>query len=275
MTIFNLGPRRQAAHLKILSLTASGLLALWLAIAFPASPDGAVSWRDRDYAIYYHAHQLFRCDPEELSESQLHDVERWCRCLRLTSQAQTSGVHSLTDDECQFVPQVLDELCTDTKQFAGYRPIYELCAQSLARRRSAIASKHEPPSRDRFAAGPDEVRAPGSWPEHDECHNQTAEDSVLAFHWVVLTSLAQVDHGETQVKGGLPPCHAQESAACGFYLDDDRQRWLNAGPAALDLDQCRQRGRDPPRDTNAPSGSAASKETKAPAGSAADERPGK
>jgi hypothetical protein len=48
----------------------------------------------------------------------------------------------------------------------------------------------------------------------------------LAFHWVVLASLAQVDYDETEVKRRLLPYYTQEAAACEFYLDDDRQQRL-------------------------------------------------
>jgi hypothetical protein len=133
----------------MLLLTAIGLVALRLAIAFPTERGDAVPWRDRDYILYYQAHQLFRCDPEELSESQLHDLDRWCRCVRITGRLEASGVQTLTDEECQFVLQVLDELCPDTELFAGFAPIYESCARSLAQRRSAVASNREWHSRDR------------------------------------------------------------------------------------------------------------------------------
>jgi|SRR5215469_10952423 len=145
-TIFNAMKRRHATRLEMLSLTALGLLALWLAIAFPAQRNDAASWRDRDYVFYFQAHELFQRDPEELSESQLHDLHRWCRCLNISGRQQVSGVQRLTDEECQFVVKVLDELCPNTDRFAGFRPIYESCAQRLARR-SAIASNHEPHSR--------------------------------------------------------------------------------------------------------------------------------
>jgi hypothetical protein len=142
-TISTAAKRRRMTRLEMLALTALGLVALRLAIAFPAQRGEEVAWRERDYVLYYQAHQLFKSDPEKLSEIQLYDLDRWCRSLALIARLRVSGVQSLTEEECQFVVQVLDEFCSDTHQFAGYRPIYESCAQSLARRRSVIALQRE------------------------------------------------------------------------------------------------------------------------------------
>jgi hypothetical protein len=66
--------------------------------------------------------------------------------LPLITRHDVSGVRSLTDEECQFVVQALDDLCPDSDRFAGFRRIHESCRQSLDRRLPAIASNHELPS---------------------------------------------------------------------------------------------------------------------------------
>src|SRR5579863_1337062 len=144
------GRRRRLSRLEILALTGLGLLAVQLAIAFPSARQEPALWRDRDYAVYYQAYQLFGRGPEDLSVSELHAVKRWSRCLWLVDKQQSSGVQSLTDEECEFVVEVLDDMCPDTDQFTRYRPIYESCLQSLDRRQGAIAANGElRPSHDR------------------------------------------------------------------------------------------------------------------------------
>jgi hypothetical protein len=143
------GQRRRVSHLEILSLTALALLAIELAIAFPAQRRDEILAPALDYVLYFQSHQLFQCDPEQLSERELNDLKQWCRCLRLTTRHDVSGVQSLTDEECQFVVQTLDDLCPDTAPFAGFRRIHQSCRQSLDHRQAAIASHRESPSHDR------------------------------------------------------------------------------------------------------------------------------
>jgi hypothetical protein len=132
-----------------LSLVAIGLVAWKLAVADPVdhAADGSpADRRVRDYLVYFHAHQLFQRGPDELNEDELDDVNRWCRCLRLMTLHQTSGVDCLTIDECRFVIDALDDFWPDLREYAGYRRIHESCAQRLAGGKlpAAIASVPAP-----------------------------------------------------------------------------------------------------------------------------------
>jgi hypothetical protein len=67
-----------------------------------------------------------------LDESQLDDVKRWCRCLRLAVRHAESGVRSLDDEESRFVLDTFDEFCPDRDELAGYRRIYDSCQRRLS-----------------------------------------------------------------------------------------------------------------------------------------------
>ena len=120
--------------LKGAGLTAVALLAFQLAAAFPArqSASSAASWRQKDYSIWFQSHQLFDCGPEELTESQLQYVRRWNSCLWIVAETETSGIQSLTDEECRFVVDVLTERDPNLAEHQAYRQIYEACRERLA-----------------------------------------------------------------------------------------------------------------------------------------------
>jgi hypothetical protein len=136
--------------LQWLFLTAFGLLALQLALAFPAHHHTGRSWRERDHLVCFYARQLFERDLEELSEAELDDAKRWCRCMQLIVNHEMSGVQSLTDEECRFVVDALDDLCPNVQNAAGYRRVYESCSKRLAvdSPPTTLASKREPYSSD-------------------------------------------------------------------------------------------------------------------------------
>jgi len=144
---FGGGDRSGTTWLQCIGLAIAALLAIQLIALFPAARSAGqdIPWRDRDYAIWYHAHQLFRCGPEELSETQLADVKRWYRCLLIVGEHEVSGHRSLTDEECQFVVDVLEEQCPNLESSA-YRQVYEECRQRLASKSGppAIASTRSP-----------------------------------------------------------------------------------------------------------------------------------
>ena len=133
------GNRRAATLLEALSLAAVALLALELAVAFPVSPHEATP-PERDYVLYFQAQQLFHCNPEELSEARQADLKRWCQCMPLTTRHNLAGIDSLTDEDCRFVVEVLDELCPETEAFAGFHRIRESCRQSVYCRQATIAA---------------------------------------------------------------------------------------------------------------------------------------
>ncbi|HWB08035.1 MAG TPA: hypothetical protein VG826_02235 [Pirellulales bacterium] len=122
--------RAGGRRLEALSLTLLTVLAVVAAVVFPARKRD-VSLRERDLVVYFQAHQLFQRDPEQLSETQLDDVKRWCRCLQLAARHETSGLESLDDDERQFVVRTLHAFCPDLDELPGYRRIYDSCRAGL------------------------------------------------------------------------------------------------------------------------------------------------
>jgi hypothetical protein len=112
-------------------LIAVGLLAFELAWHYPSFRH-ASSWREKDWLTWYHAHQLFRRDPEELAESELEDVRQWCRCLVLVDRYNKTGLNGLTDDECELVVETLEKLCPNLQEHGRFRPVYEACRRRLA-----------------------------------------------------------------------------------------------------------------------------------------------
>jgi hypothetical protein len=127
------GAARTMAEYIVLVVAAS--CALVIPRTWPVAGQAA-SWRERNWKVWYVAHQMYRRDPEELTEPQLDNVQRWCRCDKLCLQCVQAGIESLTDDECQFVAEVLWQLCPNLEEHLNYFPIYEACRQ-----RTAIALK--------------------------------------------------------------------------------------------------------------------------------------
>jgi hypothetical protein len=130
-TTARVGERQAASRLETLSLVVLGFMAVKAALAFPAQGPGLVSLPKDDLVLRFQAHQLFQRDPEELSETQLHDVRRWYRCMQLATRHQTSGRESLNDEERRFVVDTLKEFCPDLEELAGYRRIYDSCRGGL------------------------------------------------------------------------------------------------------------------------------------------------
>lgn len=92
----------------------------------------STSWRERDWKIWHQAHQLYRCDPEQLTDLELHDVRRWCRCLSLIANCQTANVKGLNDAECAFVADVLQDLAPNMAKQPHYLAVYESCRRRQA-----------------------------------------------------------------------------------------------------------------------------------------------
>lgn len=117
--------------LECIVLIAVELVALTLAWHYP-SPRHATPWYEKDWRVWFQAHQLFRRDPEELSESELEDVKQWCRCLTLNARYNETGLNGLTDDECVLVVETLEKRCPHPHERAPYLVIYEECRRRLA-----------------------------------------------------------------------------------------------------------------------------------------------
>lgn len=95
-------------------------LALLYASASELQP---VTWRERDNVLWWHVHQLFQREPEELNEWQLALAKDWGRCLRLFTKCHRSGLAALSDNECQFVVNVLGEILPLVKRREPYEQI--------------------------------------------------------------------------------------------------------------------------------------------------------
>ena len=114
------------------ALMAAGLVAFELAIYYPSKSNlERSSWRDKDWVVWYQAHQLYRRDPAELSKAELADVEQWCRCLQLYAKYLKRGLNSLTDDECRRIV-ALDKLCPSLQEHENLFPFYDACRRRLA-----------------------------------------------------------------------------------------------------------------------------------------------
>jgi len=125
--------RARVTRLQCLSLIALGLLALELANVSRAhrrAADAAVSWRERDFAVYFQAYQMFQRPPEELSEWQQDEVKRWCRFLAVNCKYDEGGVENLSNDEYRFVVEVLSERSLAVQ--AVYSAVGEACRLRLA-----------------------------------------------------------------------------------------------------------------------------------------------
>ena len=144
--------RAHTTFLEGLLLVALGLLAMKFAAVFPADKHfGAASASsEKNPMLSWHAHQLFQRGPDELSEAELHDVERWCRCVELTARYLSNGLQSLTDDECRLLVETLSDLCPNLAEHRGYFPVYEACRRRLAGEVPArqVFSRHEASFRD-------------------------------------------------------------------------------------------------------------------------------
>ncbi|HJT30945.1 MAG TPA: hypothetical protein VJ783_02680 [Pirellulales bacterium] len=112
-------------------LIAIALPGFALAWHYPSSRHD-ISWQEKDWRVWFQAQQLFRRDPEELSESELEDVKQWCRCLTLNVRYDKTGVNGLTDDECGLVVDALEKRCPKPHERAPYLPIYKACCRRLA-----------------------------------------------------------------------------------------------------------------------------------------------
>lgn len=132
------GLRAHLSRRERLLLATLGLLAVSLAAAFPAYHAETLSWRERDFRAHYHAQQLFGRDAGELNEQELNDVQRWKRLIELTAYNPSGCVASLSEDDCRFVMEVLDDLCPHLEKHAGYHKIYESCANRLKGQGQAV-----------------------------------------------------------------------------------------------------------------------------------------
>lgn len=124
------GPLLECAVLVVL-----GLVAFQLATLYPSSTapqPGYSAWHEKDWFFWYNAHQLYRRDPERLSESEFEDVRQWCQCVRLVERYVDQGPNSLTDDECQRVVETLANLCPNLEEHVYFFPVYEACRRHLA-----------------------------------------------------------------------------------------------------------------------------------------------
>jgi hypothetical protein len=114
--------------LECAALVAAGLVAFELATRYPAVPNpGYGSWRETDWIVWYHAQQLYRRDPAELSQAELVDVKEWGRCLQLFDRYAKAGIDTLTDDECQQVVATLEKLCPNLDEHFNLLPFYDAC----------------------------------------------------------------------------------------------------------------------------------------------------
>ncbi|HWB11452.1 MAG TPA: hypothetical protein VG826_19635 [Pirellulales bacterium] len=95
------------------------------------SPARGTSWRDKDWLFWYNAHQLYRRDPDDLTEWQFENVKQWCRCSRLVDQYTNQGLNSLTEDECLLVVETLEKLCPHLEEHKALFPVYEACRRRL------------------------------------------------------------------------------------------------------------------------------------------------
>lgn len=129
------GDRSSSIYFECFGLAVAVLLVLQLAFAYHACEQAenllADSWHEKDWRMWFQAQQLYRRSPEELSRVEFDNARRWCDCLTLIAQHETSGNASLTDDECQFVVDALDDLCPSLSQHSGYMPIYQACRRRL------------------------------------------------------------------------------------------------------------------------------------------------
>lgn len=129
------GDRSGSVCLECFGLAVAVLLVLQLAFAYQASDHAgnlvAESWHEKDWRMSFQAYQLYGRSPEELSRVEFDNVRRWCDCLTLIAKHEMSGTKSLTDDECQFVVDALDDLCPNLSQHGGYLPIYQACRRRL------------------------------------------------------------------------------------------------------------------------------------------------
>jgi hypothetical protein len=124
--------RAHTTRRECLLLATLGLLAVTLAASFPAQQDSKLSWRERDFRVHFHAQQLFGRDAEELNEQELNDVLRWKRLIELTADYEPRGGDHLSDEDCRFVIEVLDDLCPHLEKHHGYLRIYRSCSARLA-----------------------------------------------------------------------------------------------------------------------------------------------
>ncbi|HJT30760.1 MAG TPA: hypothetical protein VJ783_01750 [Pirellulales bacterium] len=129
------GDRSGNIYLECFGLAVAMLLVLQLAFAYRTSEHPgnllADSWYEKDWRMWFQAQQLYRRSPEELSRAEFDNVRRWCDCLTLIAKHETDGIQSLTEDECQFVVDALDDLCPNLSQRSGYLPIYQACRRRL------------------------------------------------------------------------------------------------------------------------------------------------
>jgi hypothetical protein len=124
-------PRRgRVRFLEFAGLVAAGLISFELAARYRSQ--GENPWREKDWVVWYNAHQLYRRDPEQLSESELNDVEQWCQCLWLVDKHRKMGLESLTDDECKLLLETVDRVCPNIEEHANLLPIYEGCRRRLS-----------------------------------------------------------------------------------------------------------------------------------------------
>jgi hypothetical protein len=124
--------RAHTTRREYLLLATLGLLSVSLAAAFPAYRAEMLSWRDRDFRVHFQAQQLFGRDAEDLSEQELNDVLRWKRLIELTADLSPGRIDHLSEEDCRFVIEVLDDLCPQLEEHDGYLQIYRSCSARLA-----------------------------------------------------------------------------------------------------------------------------------------------
>jgi len=118
--------------LECTALVAIGLLALDFAIYHRSETKVMHSaWREKDWLVWYHAHQLYQCDPGNLSEAEIENVRKWCRCVRTLEKYRIRGLDSLSDDECQDTVATLENLCANLEERADLQPFYESCRRRV------------------------------------------------------------------------------------------------------------------------------------------------
>lgn len=123
-----------ACFIESLGLTAVAIVAFQLPAYYPSDSRrsaGQSSWRESNWQVWYQSHQIYRRPPEELSESDLEHLLAWCRCLNLIAPGHEQSLTSLTNDECQLVLELLEDICPDIDGHAGYLPIYQTCRERL------------------------------------------------------------------------------------------------------------------------------------------------
>lgn len=124
-------PRIGSVAAECLALCGLIFLAGTLAKPSASEPKRGVS-PEEEWMCSWYAHQLFGCEPDQLSDPQSSDVARWSRCVAVAARWRANGMQRVTHDECQDVVETLEDLCPHLSEHKGYSLVYNACRQRLA-----------------------------------------------------------------------------------------------------------------------------------------------